>query len=683
MISSCYGGLASLQYPRTQEPSAPDICISPYYDNQIGIRHNEAQGVGYKQGYTTVEAFFLSKYFGNDFLPFIDLRGHVFNNGKFAGNIGIGSRSLLSQINHYLGAYLYYDVRSENRLTINQIGPGLELVGKRMEYRLNGYFPVGKKTSRYYGLKFHEFKGYSMFVERTQKRALSAIDGEVGVHFVQSTTDYDLFGGISPYYLWGSDDSAWGGKARLTGSYKQYITLELSGSYDSIFKGTVQGSIALRVPFGAKLSRKGPCLPKPNQDLLQTRAVQSPYRFEIPMIKKHKSHQLAINPLTGNPYTFWFVDNTSHSLGTFESPFSTLSDAETASSPGDVIYIFSGDGTSTGMSNGIVLQDNQKLFGAGIAQTLQTTLGDVVIPQMSPSFPAITASANAVVSLASGNEVSGLQILGSMTTDEDILGNVINGAYIHDNILGGFDNFDSFGSITIIGNGLLIVTNNQISTTAPVTFEAIRIVTAPGAFITGTISYNIISGPYQTGIAINANNGGSYNLDIMRNMIRINGGTGDGIFLGTSAGPPGFSQANVSFNTIDSLDSSTRGILTATDNACLMIEGNQISNVTGGVGIGIIGQGAISPPTQVTVKNNVVTNVLGGFSGIRAVTNAGGTLCLNLIDNTSLVPVGYEVAPSGSAGIIQLAPAEGNVGTFAPTVGTVIFVPAGSCDCTP
>ena len=62
---------------------------------RFAVRHIEAKGVGYLHGYTTIEGF-LSPYepFKENWIPFVDLRGHVLNDGRFATNAGIGVRYL-------------------------------------------------------------------------------------------------------------------------------------------------------------------------------------------------------------------------------------------------------------------------------------------------------------------------------------------------------------------------------------------------------------------------------------------------------------------------------------------------------------------------------------------------------------------------------------------------------------
>ena len=60
--------------------------------------------------------------------------------GSFAANIGLGTRILRSHI-HTLGAY--YDYRQTKNYHYNQISLNYENLGKRFDWRANGYLPVG------------------------------------------------------------------------------------------------------------------------------------------------------------------------------------------------------------------------------------------------------------------------------------------------------------------------------------------------------------------------------------------------------------------------------------------------------------------------------------------------------------------------------------------------------------
>ena len=74
-------------------PPKPSSCGMSQKPMRITARHIESKGVGYDQGYTTLEGFFSPvECWNTRWTPFLDIRGHVFNNGKFAANAGVGVR---------------------------------------------------------------------------------------------------------------------------------------------------------------------------------------------------------------------------------------------------------------------------------------------------------------------------------------------------------------------------------------------------------------------------------------------------------------------------------------------------------------------------------------------------------------------------------------------------------------
>src|SRR5688572_28330133 len=77
-----------------------------------------------------------------------------------------------------------------------------------------------------------------------------------------------------------------------------------------------------------------------------------------------------------NTQRVWYVKNNATAGGTGRStdPFDTLVEAQTASSANDTIYIFQGDGTTTGQNAGIVLKDGQRLIGEGVDLTVAISL---------------------------------------------------------------------------------------------------------------------------------------------------------------------------------------------------------------------------------------------------------------------------------------------------------------------
>lgn len=379
---------------------------------RTAIRHIESGGIGYKDGYTTFEAFFSADPSRWEVTPFLDVRGHVFDNGRWAANGGIGLRGLWG--NRAYGINAYYDFRNTSRINSNQIGTGLETLGALFDFRINGYLPVGGKTSEPYHPVFGTFSGNYMLVSEKYQSAMKGADAEFGFHFGK-TKAFDFYAAAGPYYFIGEVAPAtWGGKGRISGSYKEFLTIEISDSYDRTFRNKFQGQLTLSYSFGPKSKIKPKNRTCEEANVLNDRMLQPVGRQEIIVIDTPRKKSVAIDPATGLPYFFVFVDNTSSSDGTYESPYHTFAQAQDNSSPNDIIYVFPGDGTTTGMDAGIALQTNQKLWGSGVSHSIATSQGTISIPSQTNSSPVITntdmdTEGNAVT-LATNNSVSGFTI---------------------------------------------------------------------------------------------------------------------------------------------------------------------------------------------------------------------------------------------------------------------------------
>jgi hypothetical protein len=704
----------------------PTSTCSMFHTMHLGIRHTEARGVGYQTGYTTLEGFGISSH-NSSLMPFFDIRGHVFNDGKFAGNVGIGGRSYLPTTHHLFGYYCYYDIRQDrHHLTAQQVSPGLELLGSRMEYRLNGYFPVGEDKSHKYGVRFDSFAGHRIFLHTKQRRVLVGGDAEIGAHLTQSL-NYDAYLGAGPYYFSTFHASAWGGKVRLLARFKEYISLEASYSYDHLFGSIVQGTIAFYLPFGRKLKKRDQdCSSHAN--LALAHAAFSPHRFEIPVIKRVSRKEKAINPITGKPWTVWFVNNTSSSDGTFSSPFPTLVQAQNASAPNDIIYVFPGDGTTKGMDMGIALQNGQKFLGSGIAHTIPTTLGTLTIPAFSSTYPKIT-NLNSALNLggtiivpANGNEISGFNITVNLSGTTAIFNPAaIQGITIdHNNISGNV----SHGGVNVTGSGKMVVAHNQLFTGVLVG-QAIRFTSSNGAVLTGKASDNIMTN-YTFGIGMNLTDNATVDFKISNNTILS---SELGIFWGLTGGPnpaPISSTALISNNFITTTRGGDNGIIVAgvAPNAITKIIGNTIdntstTNATNGIAFSIteaINAGKVIISDNQILMSTPATNTSGilveslstvgafisaeidnnqiaiGPVGLPAwginvrfgSTNMGtGTICIGLNNNqvTTQTPgaTGINLVTS-STGIINIDEFSGNIAPDVNFSGNVNQVPSGTCD---
>jgi uncharacterized protein YodC (DUF2158 family) len=116
----------------------------------------------------------------------------------------------------------------------------------------------------------------------------------------------------------------------------------------------------------------------------------------------------------------WYVKNNAVAggLGRSNDPFDTLAEAQTASLAGDYIFVYRGDGTTTGQAAGITLLANQKLYGEAYGLTVANTINGVANPTLvaanAANRPLIdnTAATSDGVTAAniSGVEIRGLSI---------------------------------------------------------------------------------------------------------------------------------------------------------------------------------------------------------------------------------------------------------------------------------
>ena len=415
---------------------------------RVSARHIEAGGIGYQNGYTSLEGFFA--WDTPHCEPFLDLRGHIFNNKRMAANAGIGIRGIWKQ--RVYGSNIYYDYRNTNRFHYNQIAVGLETLGELWDLRINGYLPVGAKKSDPFGVRFGQFFGNTLSVSQKYEFSMKGADLEAGFHFGK-TENFDFYAAAGPYYFIGEMGGAtWGGKARISGSYRDYITAEFSNSLDHTFHYRPQGQVTFSWPFGPRAKKNK----ADNYCALANRMVQPVGRQEIIVVNEKRRDSVAIDPATGKPFFILFVNNHSHSAGTYESPYPTLAEAENNSKPGDIIYVFPGDGTTTGMDAGILLKSNQKFWGSGVAQTLVTNQGTITIPAQSSILPNITNTnvGGSAVTLANGVEVSGFSITEANTYG--ITGTNITGVRLANSTIIG-----SQGTLTS-GNGVNIYADDGL-----------------------------------------------------------------------------------------------------------------------------------------------------------------------------------------------------------------------------
>jgi hypothetical protein len=186
----------------------------------------------------------------------------------------------------------------------------------------------------------------------------------------------------------------------------------------------------------------------------------------------------------------WYVRNdaAADGLGRSVDPFDTLAEAESASQAGDTIYLFAGNGATTGQSDGIVLKSGQRLIGEAVqlaapaavningvdGPTLRQTTGNKpkIENDNAPDAPGEDngVSVPAITESATGVEIRGLEISGfDNGIDVTVMGANDASVAIWDNTimsvaLEGIDvNAEGTGTVTLaIQGNTLWTTGNAI-----------------------------------------------------------------------------------------------------------------------------------------------------------------------------------------------------------------------------
>ncbi len=269
----------------------------PPHHMRVDARYTTPEGIGFNTGYTTLEGFFTTRFSCDDsWRPFLDLRGHAFDNGKFAANAGGGFRYLSGS--RLWGLNAYYDYRNAKRQHYNQVAAGVECLGRVWDFRLNGYLPVGAKESPHYHTH-SQFQRSHLLIHYSRAFAMKGANAEVGAHVNMESTP--LYFAAGPYYLTSEHKTTWGGelRARIEFAYR-YVRIEGMAAYDHFFKWIGQAQISVNVPFGPRIKTQDrSCIP-----LLDQRSVQPVDRFEIIPQGKFRAVTRAIDPATGKPWVF-------------------------------------------------------------------------------------------------------------------------------------------------------------------------------------------------------------------------------------------------------------------------------------------------------------------------------------------------------------------------------------------
>lgn len=593
-------------------------------------------------------------------LFFANMRAHLDTQSSNELNFGLGLRKIISD-KVIIGGYVFFDrLKSQYDNVYEQVTVGVEVKGERWTLQGNYYNP--ESGEKYTGIAFGTtpyISDHNIYLpSNNNERALEGADGEAG---------YEILSGLSAfagyyYFSAGNIQTIEGPRGRiewdLFKSVKQdtgfKVSLTAEFTDDNVRGSRGWGGFRLRIPLGSaarnshKLSGlKGRMSERVERDVDIVTSIVSP----VALLERGQD--------------LYFVNNTKGGDGSFEHPYATLGEAQKASDEDDIIFVYAGDGSSTGYDKGFILQNGQSLVGEFNGLTL---LGlQFIAPGTRPVVTNTTASS--IITLANGSTVSGLHLDGMGTSLGGIYGKNVSGTItVKDMIIEGMTVSDN-PNWGIEGSGMYFNNTGQTATfniqnneIYDATAYGINFVTQDGATTiliednniqdtevailtssenddaTINILNNTLSNNLYQGIGLYACCGGAATTaliqgnDISHNFSWYtddfigplkNGIGGIDISLGTGI------DSTVVINDNVITDNARQGIRVWYSRTNITISNNMISDnmITDTVGRGIFLWNAFGP---INIANNEITDQI---SGIYTIVESGAFLDLTVTGN--------------------------------------------------
>lgn len=370
---------------------------------RIWAQANIGDGLGYEGSYFTLGG---KTHLADDFLDgrwLLETQGHVSENGGFFSNVGL--ERVFSLKKHgadlTLGGWIDYDGDENSNFGHSywQGAVNASVRTQRWDVIANGYLPFGDDLVNTQG----SLNGPSFFQNRiTLVAGLDTALQGFDVTFRARPLQFANYNGSVDLGVYGYESDAvpyfTGVRARSGLQLANGWQINGEINRDDLFEWT--GVLQLAYVWGA--NDRGVYAGLGN-DLDSTQRNDHIVRFQ-------RDALFAIDPDTGAPYNVLHVDNTAtagSTTGSFESRFTSLAQAEAVSNPDDIIYVYEGDGTTTGYDTGITLKDRQFLLGEGVAHLIPLSpTGSVLLPgRVGGDRPTLTNTAGNAITIAGDDTV--------------------------------------------------------------------------------------------------------------------------------------------------------------------------------------------------------------------------------------------------------------------------------------
>lgn len=270
---------------RPKEAPPPNLDDQPGYSNiipkRVTLSHVEGTKDAFEYGSnnTTLALMFAGNYRTGKILPFVDMRGHRFDNNLYAANFGIGGRYVPSEKENceVFGFNAYYDYREGNLGQFNQVGLGAEILSRHVEFRANAYAPVGRQKIKQ--VCNYTYNGNYVATETQCELISYGFNAEIGF-YIFPDTGFFLYPAVGIYYFSGNciQHTKRGVEARIRPQYKDIIAVDLSIRHDSVFNTVYQAALILYLPLYQLNSKR---IETPPCGITRRQVYQPVERFDV------------------------------------------------------------------------------------------------------------------------------------------------------------------------------------------------------------------------------------------------------------------------------------------------------------------------------------------------------------------------------------------------------------------
>jgi hypothetical protein len=517
-----------------------------------GVTFTAGDGVGVNNSFGGVTGFVpitqqpgRSLTYAEGQVQFSTDRGHP------SANLAVGHRVYDQASDRIYGGYLAYDHRSTGRNGFNQIGLGVETLGKVWDVRANAYLPVGNtrqlagesSSSTVTATSNPFFQGNFLAVNRTIQQQIAQRYEAAGTGFdieaggkIANLGSGDLrgYGGLYTYSI-PEGDRVVGWRARLEATPTDNVRLGLAVSGDGTFGTNVAFTAALTFPNfrPSRAEVPNPVLARMGESLARNPNIVIADQLKTQSITQQDT-ALLTNPSTGQPWRFRHANpGIGTGDGSVENPTGTLAGALAVAQADDIVYVQ--PGSNPGIPS-FTIPDGVQVLSTGPVQRIDTVeLGNLQLPGSGAgTLPSVLGT----VTMGNRSTLSGFGI--SSPVGPGVLANNVNQVTIRDNAIA---NTATHGIELTNLSGRSLIQNNSIRQAG---LEGIFLQNSQGQ-VDLTIANNTISDNRANGVAISLENAAQGTVALAQNTILNNQLNGVSLQLSNAAN----GQFNLDGNTLN------------------------------------------------------------------------------------------------------------------------------------